>query len=159
MFAIVEAVFTLVFELLAKVLRLLGVGAAEAAPSAALDDLERGGRKARRARRQLGRQIKQARREGDREALIALWRQPRNEHYRSTRIDALMALVRIDPPAAEPLLREALERPDDPWVVLMALDQISARRMVGLRDAVERATDDPVPTVAKMAAHVAARLA
>jgi hypothetical protein len=159
MFAIVEAVITVIMEMFGKLLRVLGIGAADAAGSAVLDDLERGGRKARRARRELARESKQARRAGDREALLSLWRLPRNEHYRSTRIDALMALADLDQAAAEPLLREALERPDDPWVVLAALDRISQRRLVGLRDAVERATDDPRPGVAKMAAHTAARLA
>ena len=150
---------TVAFEMFTKLLRLLGIASGEAASSAALDNLQRGGREARRARRQLTREIKQARRAGDRPALVALWQQPRNEHYRSTRIDALMALVDLDQQAAEPLLREALERPDDPWVVLAALDRISHHRLVGLRDAVERATADPRPGVSKMAAHTAARLA
>ena len=74
------------------------------------------------------------------------------------RIDALRALAGADPAAAQPVLRQAIEGPEDAWVTVFPLDLVQEWRLVELRDGVRTAEGDPRRVVASLAASVGKRL-
>jgi hypothetical protein len=79
----------------------------------------------------------------DTEQLRVYHQLPRNDNNRELRIEAIIQIAENDTATAEPLLREIIEGPDDPWVVTAALDTAARQRMTGLIDVVAATRDDP----------------
>lgn len=158
-YVIIEAVIQFVLGAVGWVGRLFrgaASGAAAEAAMAATEELSFDSKDRRRARRQLKRMAD----EGDTEGLVRVYHLcGRSEHNRDLRIDALRHLARADRRAAEPLLREVIEGAEDAWVVTAAMEWAAKNEMVGLRDAVTSAKDDPRPAVSAQAVTVAKRLA
>ena len=132
-----------------------------------LDLAARGGEEAvrgmttsRRDRRRARRHLRRLARSGEIESLILAYRRlGRSDEFRDLRIDAIVALAAADPGAAEPVLREIIEGPDDPWVVVAALDRASKHRMAGLLPAIAIAAEDDIrPLVGAQARGVHKRL-
>lgn len=95
----------------------------------------------------------------DTEQLVrAYHRLARNDGDRELRIAAILQIADNDPATAEPLLREIIEGPDDPWVVLAALDTAGRKRMTSLADVVGAAREDPRQVVSVAAGQVHKRL-
>lgn len=118
-----------------------------------------GDRSTRRRHRDVRRRIKGAASTGDHAELLRLYQ--RLEPYGDdspVRPDALLALADVDPAAAQPVLREAIEGPDETWVAIIALDRVEKHTLVELRDAVRTAEQDPRRFVASQAADVGKRL-
>lgn len=91
-----------------------------------------GDRATRRRHRDLRRRIKAAASARDGAELIRLYESPDCDEA-GVRIDALRALAGADPAAAQPVLRQAIEGPEDAWVTVFALDLVQEWRLVELR--------------------------
>ncbi len=158
LYVIIDAIVEAVLGAARWVMRTLRSAFVSAAPEAATttgEQLSSDSKDRRRARRQL----KRMGRAGDVEGLVRVYhRCGRGEHNRDLRIDALRQLARADRDAAEPLLREVIEGAEDAWVVTAAMEWAAKYRIVGVRDAVTAAGNDPRPAVAAQAATVGKRL-
>lgn len=98
--------------------------------------------------------------EGDIDELVRVYhRCGRSDAHRERRMAALAELAKADPARAEPLLRDVIEGPDDPWMVMAALDTAAREGLVGLQDVIATAKDDPRPVVAATADVAARKLA
>ena len=115
-----------------------------------------GDRVTRRRHRDIRRRIKAAAATRDRGELLRLYQSLEPYEDTPVRPDALLALADVDPFAAQPILREAIE--DEAWVALMALDRIEEHRLVDLREDVHTAEHDARRFVASHAASVGKRL-
>lgn len=128
--------------------------AADAGLSAADDAASR-----RRQRRRIKRELAEIAGAGGVEELTRVYRgAARSDLDRELRIEALIQIADAEPPAAEPLLRDVIRGPDDPWVVLAALDIAARHGMTGLLDEVAQATEDQRPMVATAAEIMRKRL-
>lgn len=96
---------------------------------------------------------------GGTEQLVRVYHQlARNDNDRELRIEAIIQIAEHDSAAAEPLLREIIEGPDDPWVVMAALDTAGRHGMTDLLDVVAAAREDPRPVVSALAGPVHKKL-
>ena len=124
------------------------------------EEVVRGVAPSRRERRRARKHLRRLAASGKIEELILAYRRlGRSDEFRDLRSDALVALSAADPVAAEPILREVIEGPDDPWVVLLALDRADKHRMTGLLGVIAvAARDDTRPLVGKQARGVHKKL-
>ena len=138
-----------------RMARSVFVHAAAEAATAKAEELSFESKDRRRARRQL----KRMGTAGDVDGLVRVYRRcGRGENNRDLRIDALRHLARADRGAAEPLLREVIEGAEDAWVVTAAMEWSAKYKIIGLRDAVAAARDDPRPAVSAQATTALKRL-
>ncbi len=118
-----------------------------------------GDRERRLRHRKIRRRAKAAASAGEGAELLRLYRSlDRDEDETPIRTDVLRALTAPDPSAEHPVLREAIEGPDDPWLAIAALDRIEKLRLIDLRDVVRAAERHPRRSIAAYAASVAKRL-
>lgn len=153
--AVIEAVLNAV-GWFARVVRGLFAGqAADAGLSAAEEKVSR----QRRRRRGPKQRLRELADPGYTEQLVRVYHQlARSDTERDLRTEAIVRIAAEDSTAAEPILREIIEGPDDPWVVIYALEAARRHRMTGLLDVIEPALEDPRPAVAAIAASTHKRL-
>jgi hypothetical protein len=157
--AIIEAIIDVLLRAagsVAGVVRSVFAGhAADAGLAAAEDRASRPGRRRRGPKDKLNELAEP----GDTEQLVRTYHQlARNDSDRDLRIEAITRLSEENSAVAEPILREIIQGPDDPWVVIYALDAARRHRMTGLLDVVTPACEDPRPAVAAAAGSAHKRL-
>ncbi len=157
--ALIDALVEMFAAALGWVARILRGASVDAGAEAAAQVAGDGDVSDRKARRRAIRRFKSLAAAGKTDELASEYRRlGRGEDARDLRIEALLALAAADSTVAAPLLADVIERPDDPWVVTMALNAVAEHRMFELSDVVARAKDDPRPIVSKLATDVQRRL-
>jgi hypothetical protein len=106
----------------------------------------------------LRRRIKAADAADDGVELLRLYDGLTTEEIPRFGIDVLRALLRVDPPAARPVLRQVIEDSGDAWLITFGLERVGECGLVELRDVVRTAESDPRRVVASTAVSVGKRL-